>query len=124
MALGRHAGAGEGLDAAARALAAAGVRVVLAGSFVPGARRTFARQGVLPLAWRRPEDAASVAVGDVLELAGAPEVLQAGRAVELRDLTTGLRLDFEHDLSDEELEPLLAGGWLRWAVNAVQAAEV
>lgn len=124
VALGRNAGAGDGLDAAARALAVSGVRVVLAGSFAPGARRTFARHGVLPLTWRRPDDAQSVAVGDVLELAGAPEVLQPERALELRDLTTGLRLDFEHGLPEGELDILLAGGWLRWAANAVQTAEV
>lgn len=121
---GRDVAAYEGLDAAPRALAAAGVRVLIAVSFAPGARRRFAQHGVLPLTWRRADDAQTVAVGDVLELAGLPESLQPGEGVELRDLTTGWRLDLEHGLGVADLETLAAGGWLRWAAHAAHAAEV
>lgn len=110
---GRDAGAGEPAEAAARALAELGVRVVIAESWAPGRRRLFAHHGIAPLSWCRVDDAAVVAEGDVLELAGLPESFAPRETVSLRNLTRGVRHDTDHQLDGDDLDVLAAGGLLR-----------
>ena len=118
---GRDAGGGPGAEATARALTAVGVRVVVAWSFAPEGRRVFAQHGLLPLTWRRAEESAGLRPGDVLELSGLPECLLPHAPIELRNLTSGLRHDFDHGLGAADLDVLVAGGLLRWAADAALA---
>jgi aconitate hydratase len=119
---GRDALAGEPAEAAARALAAAGVRAVIAESFAAGRPRLLAEYGVVPLAWCRAADADPVREGHVIELPGLPDALVPGERLAVRQLTLGLRSDTEHGLDARGLEVLVAGGLLRWAARAAAGA--
>jgi aconitase A len=99
-------------EPAARALAALGVRVVIAAAFAPAHARALAAQGLLPLRWRRSQDAASIAVGDELELPGISEELARGGRVVVRDLTRGLAFDVLPAVDSEWLDLVRAGGLL------------
>lgn len=109
-----HGRYGEGAthDAAARACAALGIRIVIARDFAPAHARALAVHGVLPLAWERDADAAGVAAGDELELPGVVEALAAGDRVMLRDLTAGTVLRTRVVLEPEWRAIAAAGGLL------------
>jgi aconitate hydratase len=109
-------------EPAARALAALGVRVVIAGGFPPAHARALASQGVLPLRWRRSEDAASIAAGDELELPGIAEELGRGGRVVVRDLTRGLAFDVLPAVEGEWREIVRAGGLLASLARTPQEA--
>jgi aconitate hydratase len=109
-------------EPAARALAALGVRVVFAAAFAPEHARALAAQGLLPLRWRRTEDAASIAVGDELELPGISEGLARGGRVMVRDLTRGLAFDVLPAVDGEWLDLVRAGGLLASLARTPQEA--
>ncbi len=99
---------------AALALAAAGVRLVLARSFEPRFQRQLADAGVLPL---RTSGAVARA-GDELEFPGVPEQLESARPVAVRNLTRGSESLAEHDLAEARLERARLGGWAYVAARA------
>ena len=109
---GARFGAGEPAEAAARALAALGVRAVLALSYAPAMRHHLVLHGVLPLLWRDSDTRDAARVGDELELTGLPEALVLGGRPIVRDLTRGLSLGVRHDLDPQTLELARAGGSL------------
>lgn len=116
------AGPGDG-ERAALALAALGVRAVLARGFDPAFRRRLVRAGVLPLRLERAADLAAVEPGDGLEVPGLAEALGADRPVTVRNLTRGTRVLARHELGPDEVALARAGGLLGWAAARV-AAEV
>lgn len=109
---GERFGAGEPGEAAARALAALGLRAVLALSYAPAMRHHLVLHGVLPLLWRDSDTRDAVRVGDELELTGLPEALVLGGRPIVRNLTRGLSLGVRHDLDPQTLELARAGGSL------------
>ena len=109
-------------EPAARALAALGVRVVIAAAFPPAHARALAAQGLLPLRWRRSQDAASIAVGDELELPGISGELARGGRVVVRDLTRGLAFDVLPAVESEWLDLVRAGGLLASLARRQQEA--
>lgn len=112
-------GAGEPADAAARALAALGVRAVFATSFANGVATTLAHEGVRAFRWRRGSDAASVAAGDELELPG-PDAHERDGRISIRNLTRGLAFDVEPAQSGEGRQVVLAGGLLARALRRTE----
>lgn len=109
---GEEFGAGGGGEHAARALAALGVRAVLARSFHPELRHQLVLQGVLPLTFLRRVDAMTLAGGEELELAGLSDALEPGRPLVMRNLTRGGTHGVQHGLDPQALEIARAGGLL------------
>uniref|UniRef100_A0A832I3C9 Aconitate hydratase n=1 Tax=Eiseniibacteriota bacterium TaxID=2212470 RepID=A0A832I3C9_UNCEI len=108
------AGAGDG-ERAALALAALGVRAVLARGFDARFRARLLRAGVLPLRLERASDLAACEPGDLLELPGLPEALGADRPLAVRNLTRGVQCLARHDLDASGAALARAGGLLGWA---------
>lgn len=115
---GAHFGGGPHAEAAARVLAALGVRVVLASTYDDGQERLLALHGVLPLRWQRPEDTAALAAGDILEIAGLPEALAPERRLAIRDLTHGRTFQVSHALAPHLLDAVREGGLLGLVARA------
>ena len=115
---GERFGGGPHAESAARVLAALGVRAVLASTYDGGQERLLALHGVLPLRWRRADDAAALAAGDTLEIVGLPEALAPGRRLAIRDLTHGRTFQVEHALAPHLLDVVRAGGLLGLVVRA------
>jgi aconitate hydratase len=110
-------------EPAARALAALGVRAVLAGSFAPAHARALAVQGILPLTWARPGDAHAVSPGDELELPGIGEALERRGRITVRGLTRGVSFPVQAALGREWLGIARSGGLLA-QVAGERASEV
>lgn len=112
-------GAGEG-ERAALALAALGVRATLAGSYDPAFRARLVRAGILPLRLMRPADLDRFAAGDELEV--PPATLDPSTPVAVRNLTRGVQTIVRHDLDEDALECVLAGGRLAQVLAGEGAA--
>jgi aconitate hydratase len=108
----REALAGPRCEIAAWVLARAGVRVVAAQSFAPGASRHLAAAGVLALEWPR-DGRCQLEPGDEIELAGGPETRGRGAFVTVRNLARGSQELHRHDLDARWAAVLHAGGLIR-----------
>jgi aconitate hydratase len=110
-------GGGEGeAERAALALAALGVRATLAGSYPPSFRVRLVHAGILPLRFVRPADLDAFKAGDELEV--PPATLDPGTPIAVRNLTRGVQSIVRHDLDENALECVLAGGLLAHAATA------
>ena len=118
---GREFLAGARADLAAWVLERLGVRVVVARSLAPGASDHLVRAGILPLEFGAL-DVVALEPGDELELPGGFEVLEPGAAVTVRNLTRGDQALFTHQLDDQALAMLRAGGSLKQADQEGRAA--
>lgn len=107
----------------ARALAAAGVHVVLAERIEPAAARQLALHGVLPLTWEHRPHSALVRVGDELEITSTAEALDPGTRVAVRDLTRGLTLPARAALDPPLVAIAREGGLLATCARMNQDSE-
>lgn len=112
---GEGIGRGAAREQAGLALAALGVRAVIAQSWDAGFRRRLLDAGVLPLRFARAADLDAFAAGDELELATLPHGLEPGRSLVVRNLTRGTQLDIRHDLDARDVVIAKSGGMLRYA---------
>jgi aconitase A len=97
----------------ALALRAAGVRVVLAKSFVPPQRTQLAMAGVLPLTFIEGRDADTVAIGDELELLEMRDRAERREAIVVANRTRGREFQVRLDLDEYEARIALDGGLMR-----------
>ncbi len=108
---GAGCGAGRVRDSAVLVLAALGVRVVLARSFVPAFARGLAAGGVLPLVLG--ECGGGPEAGDELEIPALAEGLAAGRELTVRNLSRGQGYTARLELAPRDAALARAGGRLR-----------
>ena len=99
----------ERREAALPALAALGVRGVLAAGFEARARPLFARAGLLALRVLRASDLDAVELGDELELVGGLDTFTPNRARVVRDLTRAFAMVALPELNAREWNWVLAG---------------
>lgn len=109
---GSNYGQGSAREHAALAPRYLGVKAVLALSFARIHRTNLINFGVVPLIFDSAEEYAKVEQGDRLEIRHVREQLQAGTAITVHNLTKGLELKLNHNLSSRELAILLNGGLL------------
>jgi aconitate hydratase len=113
---GRNYGQGSSREHAALAPRTLGLRVVIAASFARIHWQNLVNFGVLPLR-AGAEEAASLEVGDVVELSGLRAAVEGGREIEVKiaskDGDRALRT--RHDLSRRQVAVLLEGGLIPWA---------
>ncbi|HEY8568411.1 MAG TPA: aconitate hydratase, partial [Microbulbifer sp.] len=106
---GENYGQGSSREHAAIAPRYLGVRAVIAVSMARIHRRNLINFGIVPLLFQKAEDLARLNQGDSLALENFPGQLQLGREVDVR-LADGKTLQVTHDMSEEEVATVLAGG--------------
>jgi aconitate hydratase len=112
---GANYGQGSSREHAALAPRFLGLRLVLAKGFARIHRQNLILYGVLPLCFEDEADWDHIEVDDVVRVADAREQVRSGPSVELCNLTRDRTLRAVHDLSDRQVEVLLAGGLINWA---------
>lgn len=114
---GSNYGQGSSREHAALAPRYLGLRVVLARSISRIHRQNLPNFGIVPLSFEDPELAAVIERGEVLTFEDLPEQLRSGGPVVVRR-EGGDEIRFLHDLSERELDNVIAGG----AINRVARA--
>ncbi|MEJ2185580.1 MAG: aconitate hydratase [Gemmatimonadota bacterium] len=109
---GENYGQGSSREHAALAPRYLGLRLVLAKGFARIHRQNLANFGVLPLTFEDAADYEALAPGDTLEATRLRAAVQAGPSVLLRCGDREIRA--RHDLSEREVEAVLAGGVTEW----------
>lgn len=109
---GLNYGQGSSRENAALAPRYLGLETVLAKSFARIHWQNLVNFGVLPLTFADPADYDGLEIGDVVEIADVAGTLKAGKAVTAR--VRGREIALRHDLSDRQIEVLLAGGVINW----------
>lgn len=110
---GENYGQGSSREHAALAPAYLGVRAVLARSFARIHRRNLVNFGILPLLIDDKAVYDAISLEDELEIRDMIEQIRAGEAVMLENKTRGDKLRLRHDLTEEEIATLTAGGLIR-----------
>jgi aconitate hydratase len=110
---GDNYGQGSSREHAALAPRFLGLRLVLVRSFARIHRQNLVNFGILPLTFAEAGDAEGLEVGDVLEIADVADALAAGPEVTI-GVSGGREIRARHDLTDEEIDVLRAGGTIPW----------
>jgi len=113
---GENYGQGSSREHAALAPRFLGLRAVFAKSFARIHAQNLVNFGILPLTFENPADWDDINQNDVLRLENLRTVLQAGRRVEVRNLTCSRSYRVIHQLSGRQLKMALAGG----LINAIR----
>lgn len=114
---GENYGQGSSREHAALSPLFLGVKAIIAVSYARIHRQNLVNAGILPLLFEDRADLEKIAQGDRLELVNLHSSLE-GECVEVRNVTTGVRIRTRHGLSRRQREILLAGG----ALNAARVA--
>jgi aconitate hydratase len=115
---GLNYGQGSSREHAAMVLMYLGVRAVIAKSFARIHKNNLVNFGILPLVFKNEEDYRKVDEGDEVEIPDLVESLKKGELV-LKDLSKGLEITLKADITERQMEILLAGGALRYAGREV-----
>jgi len=107
---GTNYGQGSSREHAAIAPRYLGLRIVVTKDYARIHWQNLPNFGVLPLSFLDVTDYDRVDQGDVLVFDGVRGALQTGGAIVARNLTTGVDLTLTHDLSERQIEMILAGG--------------
>jgi aconitate hydratase len=107
-------GQGSSREHAALAPMYLGVKAIIAKSFARIHRGNLINFGILPLVFKDPQDYERIQCGDQLEIHDAKEGLKSGQ-IEILNKTRSIHIIVRHDLTQRELEMILAGGALNLA---------
>jgi len=111
---GESYGQGSSREHAALCPAYLGVRVKIVKSLERIHRANLVNFGIVPLFFRCPEDYERLQAGDDLRFPHLRQQLQAGGEVGVQNLTQGYEFTCTHDLTEEEVAIVLAGGKLNY----------
>jgi len=112
---GENYGQGSSREHAALAPMYLGIRAILAKSFARIHRQNLINFGILPLILADSADYDRLGQLDEIEIPDIADALRRGRpSVALRCASSGVTIELRHDLSNRELEVLLAGGRLNY----------
>ena len=106
---GENYGQGSSREHAAIAPRYLGLRVVVVKSFARIHRQNLANFGILPLTFVHPEDYDAVDQGDELSFEELRDAVASGSLIKVHNLTKDAMFDVTHDLTDREVEMVLAG---------------
>lgn len=106
---GDNYGQGSSREHAALAPRHLGLRVVVARSFARIHRQNLANFGILPLTFTSADDYHRIEQGDVLAIENLRSAIKSGTTVSVRNRNGDWTFDAEHDLTDREVEMVLAG---------------
>jgi aconitate hydratase len=117
---GSNYGQGSSREHAALAPRYLGLRVVVAKGFARIHRQNLINFGVLPLIFRDPADYDSLEKGSVVRVKNLHRQLRGGEIVTFENAATGRPIAARHELSERQVEIVLAGG----LINSVKQRTV
>lgn len=92
-----------------------GVQVVITKGFARIHRKNLINFGILPLIFVNEKDYDSIDGHDLLVFKDVTKAIKAGRELEVLNESKGLSIKVRHDMSDRELNMLIAGGLINLA---------
>ncbi|MFW6042664.1 MAG: aconitate hydratase [Chloroflexota bacterium] len=107
---GENYGQGSSREHAALAPRYLGLRAVLAKSFARIHWQNLINFGILPLTFVDPDDWDAIVEDDVLRLPDVRRAIRTGEELEVINETNDQRMKVRHDMSQRQVEMLLAGG--------------
>jgi aconitate hydratase len=107
---GENYGQGSSREHAALAPRYLGLRAVIAKSFARIHWQNLINFGILPLTFADAGDWEKIVEGDVLRLPDVSKAIRKGSEVQVINETDGTSLAAQHDLSQRQVEMVLAGG--------------
>ncbi|MDE2028076.1 MAG: aconitate hydratase [Candidatus Omnitrophica bacterium] len=107
---GENYGQGSSREHAALAPRYLGLRAVIAKSFARIHWQNLINFGILPLVFKDPQDYEKVRLNDTLRLDNVRQSLEAGRALQVVNLSQNQRYPVEHVMSDRQKDMVLRGG--------------
>jgi aconitate hydratase len=110
---GRNYGQGSSREHAALAPYHLGMRAAIAVSYARIHWQNLVNFGILPLEFLDEADHEAIEQGDRLALPNVREEMQAGHRVTVENTTQDARFQVEHELSDRQVDVVLAGGLIR-----------
>ncbi|MDO4268494.1 MAG: aconitate hydratase [Eubacteriales bacterium] len=96
-----------------------GVKMVVAKSIARIHKGNLLNHGIIPMVFADPADYDKIDQGDDLEVNGLIDQMKT-RDVEILDKTKGISFKAKLELSDSELEVIIAGGQLRYLQNQLR----
>lgn len=111
---GENYGQGSSREHAAIAPMYLGVKAVITKSFARIHWSNLINWAILPLTFAKPADYDGVTQGDVLEIRGVRDAIRKGKSLTVRNVTKGLDIAVQHDLSARQIGILLDGGLLNY----------
>lgn len=111
---GENYGQGSSREHAAIAPMYLGVKAVAARSFARIHHDNLINFGLLPLRFMRPEDYDIFAQDDKIELLGVRTSLKDKKPIKIRNLTKNKEAELTYELTDRQIEILLAGGLVNY----------
>lgn len=106
---GDNYGQGSSREHAALAPRFLGLRVVITKLFARIHRANLANFGILPLTFKNPADYDKIDQDDVLELKNLRKLSADKRDLTVRNITKGIDIPLEHNLSPRDVKMILAG---------------
>ncbi len=109
---GENYGQGSSREHAALVPMYLGVRAVIVKSFARIHKANLVNAGILPLVFADPSDYDRLAQGDALMIENVRENLRDGTPLTVTNKTQGYQFQATHELSNRQVDALLAGGLL------------
>ena len=109
---GQNYGQGSSREHAALVPMYLGIQAVLAKSFARIHQANLVNSGILPLVFVDPADYVRLHQGDLLRIVDVRDALRQGKPLAVVDLTRGCDIRARHDLSERQVQIMLAGGLL------------
>ncbi len=119
---GDNYGQGSSREHAAIAPRYLGVKAVLAKSFARIHWQNLNNFGILPLTFADPEDFDKIEQGDVLKLEGVRAAIEGSATVTVVNETKGDSYKAEHDMSERQVDMVLAGSLINQVRERLGAA--
>jgi aconitate hydratase len=107
-------GQGSSREHAALAPMYLGLKAVIAKSFARIHHANLVNVGILPLTFTDEADYDALEQGDEWEITGVQATLQAGKALNVHNLTQNKTFQVSYDLTERQVNILLAGGLLNY----------
>jgi aconitate hydratase len=114
---GENYGQGSSREHAALAPMYLGIKAILAKSYARIHRSNLINFGILPLAFRDPDELGRVQPGDRLRIGDVRGKLEKGESLNIENLTQKRTFEVSHDLDAREIEVIVAGGLLNYIRN-------
>ena len=109
---GTNYGQGSSREHAALVPLYLGIKAVITKSFARIHCANLVNAGIIPFTFKNSEDYDKISVNDELCLPDIKDILSNGKTAVLKDVTTGDEFELEYQLSDRQIQIILAGGLL------------
>ena len=86
------------------------VKAVIAKSFERIHIGNLINYGILPLEFKDPSDSEQIEQGDQLEIPDARKIIHAGGNIVVKNITKGAAFEATYNLSERQVDILIAGG--------------